>query len=334
MGKDLLLSRRDVLAGLSVSAATLAIERPAIACTTPDPTPTPDTPKPIWFSSPNSVPSDVLARYNAKKSYYISYLGFDANRDGIFDGTTLEYSKRIAAVPATFNGPVSMDWEGTANSTFGMTNFALGIGGFNGDSVQNIAEREGTRCFNAFKRDRPNALWGFYDVPRSNQPACFLPSYSRYAKFMGQDAVISSTFWALTNVVHQRAYITYKQSATDSADPVSSGTCSRAQLKTMYTNMAMLGLKCAERSGWRAKVIPYISRNYYYSRFSFDHTAAPLEWIYWHVYYFCQTTYNGRKADGVFIWDGSSTSPMTEAELKAIYQGANGLPYDPSMARP
>jgi hypothetical protein len=326
------ISRRDMIAGMGATAATLASSR-AIACTSEPGSSPVSSAKPIWFSSPNSVSSDVLARYNAKRSYYMSYLAFDADRNGIFDGRTSTYSSRISLVSSSHSGPVSIDWEGTSNCSYGMGNFATGLGGLETAAIQDRAEREGTVCFNAFKRDRPNALWGFYDVPRSNQPAAFLPSYSRFSKFMSQDSVISPTFWNMVDVIHQRAYITYQQSSSDS-DPINAGSCSRAQLKTMYTNMALLGLKCAEKTNWTAKVIPYISRHYYYSRFSFNRAVAPLEWLYWHVYYFCQTTYNGHKADGVFIWDGSSTTPITEAQLKAIYQGLNNLPFDPNMPRP
>jgi len=82
--------------------------------------------------------------------------------------------------------------------------------------------------------------------------------------------------------------------------------------------------------------MPFISRHYYqgFSSPSIYGEVVPTEWIYQHVYWFCQTVYNGKKASAVQIWDRSRDTAMTEAQLKAIYQGANGLPYDPNMPRP
>jgi hypothetical protein len=308
------------------------------------------TAKPIYVVGPNGVSTAVMAAYNCQRGYYMSQMAidvntvpappaaFNANADGFFDGRTTNYTSRIQTsdIPLNHPGSVGLDWEATPKCTYGMTNFALGLGGLQGTSTtQNTAEAQGITCINTFRTDRPDLKWAFYDVPRSNQPGAFLPTYSNFSGFMAQDQVISTNFWTRCDAIHQRAYVTYHRNDSNTGNPITTGNCSLTQLQTMMRNMANLGLRCSERSGWVAPVYPYLSRQYFYSGFP-DHNAIVTdnEWLYWWAYYYCTTTYQSRRASGAVIWATSSAAPMTEAQLKAIYQGVNGLAYNPNMPRP
>lgn len=319
-------SRRNVLCGVAAGAVTLTTGSLARATCISRPS---TMPKPIYFFSPNAISTSVLAAYNAKSTHavYQNYIT-DGNKDGRWDGKTSSYSSRLSTLPFSFTGPVCLDWEGIPNCTYGARRMAAAISGYNGASATTTAtaQAEALRALKAWQSDRPNAKWGFYWTPNQNTPTNFLnPS----ADLLAQETE-GHNIWAAVDCLFPRQYCTFKKSTI--TDP-HTGQLTQTDLKTVSERMATLTLKCAANGGYHAKVYPFVSRNYV-CPWSWDRTTAPTEWIYWHVYYFCQTTVNGRKADGVYIWDYGGTSPMTEAQLKAIYQGLNGLPYDPNMPRP
>jgi hypothetical protein len=308
------------------------------------------TAKPIYVVGPNGVSTAVMAAYNCQRGYYMSQMAidvntvpssgsFNANADGFFDGRTTNYTSRIQTsdIPLNHPGSVALDWEATPQCPYGMTNFALGIGGLQGTaSTQDTAEGQGIVCINTFRADRPDLKWAFYDVPRSNEPGHFIPAFnSSFNAYMAQDTTISTNFWTRCDAIHQRAYVTYRRNNGTATNPRSTDECTLSQLITMLGNMANLGLRCSERSGWVAPVYPYLSRQYFNGSMpEHNQIVTDLEWMYLWAYHYCTVTYQGRSASGAVIWATSSAAPMTEAQLKAIYQGVNGLAYNPNMPRP
>lgn len=319
------------------------------------PTETSTTIKPIYYNGTiTAVSASVLAAYNMKKSTYVSMNAIDfyvpagetgttPYRDGVFDGTgTANWDSNgygMDRVTSAHDGmPVSLDWEATAQNSGCTGNFARDIGGFGSAACQDKAEAEGIRVLDASRAARPNALWGMYDVPRSNEPGSFLaPS----ASFMNQVNVISASFWSRSQVIHQRCYVTYRR-VSSGGDPLGADTATVAQVKTMLENMAQLGHECADKATTvagtpRPLVIPYCSVEYFNSGLGSLHNSyvQDMEWLYYWTYYYCNYVHtNGRKADGVYIWTRSSAPINSEAQIKAIYQAVNGLPFDPNMPRP
>src|SRR5262249_45170850 len=149
--------------------------------------------------------------------------------------------------------------------------------------------------------DRPNAKFGFYWTQNQNSPSNFL---NPTADLLAQETE-GHAIWSTVDVIFPRHYVTYKEGSTTD---ITNGIVTRADLKKMSEGIATLSLKCQANGNYHAQVYPFISRTVWngHQPPSFNGVVAPTEWIYWHTYYFTQTVYNGRKANGVHVWDGSS----------------------------
>jgi hypothetical protein len=320
-------SRRRVLSAVVAGTATLVNGKIAAACT--DPTPSPSGPRPIYVHTPNAVSASVMAAYNAQPAYCLYWLStFDREKNGMFESGPVEYTR----VPADFSGVVSLDWESIPYNPFGssITNFALGLGKIQGtDSTQRAIEAQALKAIKAYKAVRPKAIWGMYDIPRSNSQYRFL---NRSGAYWNQPDVIGAEFLSELGATNQSAYCRYPEASST----IYPKQITKTDLYTCMYNLALTGLRCSEKGGWKCKTIPFVSRVYYANdtSLSFHRTVAPNQWIYQHCKALGDAVWNGHKIDGLYIWDGASTPSMTEAQLKAVYQGLNGLPYDPNMPRP
>jgi hypothetical protein len=302
------------------------------------------TVKPIYYNGvSSSISAEVLAAYNMKRSTYISGSGAtDTNSDGVWDGATAAWlgGSGLSRVTTAMTGyPVSIDWEGTGNNSGCTGNYARDLAGFGSAACQDKAETQGLLAINDARTRKPYVLWGFYDVPRSNEPGSFLaPS----AAFMDQVNVISANFLSRCQVIHQRCYVTYAR-VSSGGNPLGADTATVAQVQTMLENMAKLGHQCADKAATvpgtpRPLVIPYCSVEYYNGTMPgglHNTYVQDMEWLYYWVYYYVNYVHtDGRKADGVYVWTRSSAPINSEAQIKAIYQAVNGLPFNPNMPRP
>jgi hypothetical protein len=307
--------------------------------------------KPIWVHMPNSLSDAVMLRYNARRTttVYVDYVS-DVNRDGIWDGRTTQgslgynnlvnHSSIINA--ANIGALVALDWEGAANSSYvptasgGTANFVLAMAGFwNGTdpTIQSRAISEMNRALTAWNTDRPGILWGVYGMPwlisQSNQ---LNPGATLLA-----EPTTAAALWTHPHLeaVTPDAYITFKEGTVTDFGQGRPGTITRSDMIRTRQNQATIGIRCADAGGGKP-YFPFVSRLYYNTAASpnFDSTLAPLEWCYQHIYHICNYVVNGRTATGVIAWDRASSPQLTETQLKVIYQGVNGLPYDPNMARP
>jgi len=323
------LSRRDVLSGLTVGAVTLMAGGAARAQCTPTSTPTTSPSagiKPIYLYHPisSSLTTDILAAYNARKTtiVYQNIVDYDAN--GTWDGKTSAYNSKVSGISTSFTCATAIDWEHRSGWTGG---FLGTLGGLDSIGNQQLAASHALAALKAFKGDRPNTKWGFYSSPYiGSQNNLLNPS----AKFLAQEALLYD-LWATEDHIAPRTYCTFQIGTSTN---LSGGTVTQSDLQKMMTTLATLCLRCSASGGYHAQVLPFHSTQYYNSSQSFNRTLAPAATVYWHVYYFAKTTYNGKSSQGLTLWGGTSATPLDEPYLKAVYQGLNGLPFDPKMPRP
>jgi hypothetical protein len=309
---------------------------------------TPTTQRTIWIYNRvpgwSNISQSVRDAYNAKPCWTIYQAGIDKDNDGIYDGS--EFSSRIAEIPVGSTAPCSLDWETIANAAHypgGNQAICLGQCYGNSEASQDICERESIRGLNAYRAGRPTCPWGMYDVPRSNGPHNFAyPGQYNFEQFQDQYNQFSDNFLTYLDYAFPRAYVSTKEyvgsSPPDTAGEIwNTHSATRAQMTTMYGNMARLSLRVSERTNWRIKVAPYFSFTYYAGTASFNQTEAPQEWVHFLMRTMLHYTYNGRKiADqgGMTLWHGGSSAPINESHLKTMYQALHNMSYNPSMARP
>ncbi|MGH2358940.1 MAG: hypothetical protein ACRDGM_00115, partial [bacterium] len=218
-------------------------------------------------------------------------------------------------------GAVGLDWE--------RDRINQRLSGFDGASAQTVALAEVVRLVNAAKAIRPLVKWGFYWHPwnarednMSTLPAWWLAQETSVAP-------VWQALGAITPEIYQRFKIVESGSA-------GSQQITAATDLTRMNNYAALSLRCGERGGSPPKpVFPFVA-SFYYSNGDnpLNGQAIPLDETYRHIKRFMDTTVNGRKPAGV-IWWGQGVSPnVTEAQLKAVYQAVNNLPFDTNMPRP
>lgn len=290
----------------------------------------------IWFYTPNSLSTSILLAYNARATPIVYQSSIpDSTDDGIWDGKTSSYNSKLNGISSSDTGPIALDWESVPNCTYGIARMASGFAGFGNPTVtaRQRAQTEALRALNAWQGDRPNARWGFYWTPTMNN---WVAHYINNSTDFQEQETEGQPIWAEVNCIFPRMYPSLQEGSTTS---LSGGTMTRADLQIGCENVALLSLKCAAIGGNNAQVFPFISRHYYVTggvtNPFFQDTLVPLEWLYLHAFYFTQKTLNGKRAQGVYIWDKGSSSSMTEAQLSAIYQGLNGFtPYNPSFPRP
>lgn len=293
--------------------------------TTPPPDPGEPPPQPtgqrqIWIYAPNSLSSTILAAYNAKKAQEIYWSAFDTSpSNGDWDQVSL------SKLPTSYTGIGMLDWETVTHPTYGKYRVPGVSGGYH--NAVSTAHREFVidQCrtlLAAYRAARPQNLYGFYWFPNANN----VKNWLSYSGAIANQHTVGAEWLAETDVISPRHYPTYAEAASSG-----STTISDADLQEASENMAIESLKCAENGRPGCLVLPHVSTQYYGSG---GDGTAPTEWVYKHAYYFCRTRWNGRAPDGIYIWNGTSSATLTEAQLKAIYQGANELPYDPNMPRP
>jgi hypothetical protein len=312
--------------------------------------------KPIYVDVFNGtgLSSTLKTAYNVIDANWTSVLAVDANQDGLWDGATADWlggrgMQRADGLPA--NSYVMIDWETTSNNVY-FQSWDRGVGGIMrptspDDALgQDIAEREGIEAINDARNRRPNVRWAFYNMPTAISPQHFQSVSNSHTLWTTQYQRMSADFLSRCHAMMPRCYVTAVKNnsmnyQTTLFTNISPWGISEAGLAHMHGNIAVHMHRCADKvedAGFqRPQCIPVCSVTYFGSGLGSLHNTAVTDnnWIYQWIYSVCNTQGpRGDKADGVYMWIGGFPKINTEAQIKAIYQAVNGLPYDPSMPRP
>jgi hypothetical protein len=331
------------------SARVTIVTRPSVASTG-------FTKKPIYVDVFNGagLSSTLKTAYNVIDANWTSILAVDANFDGLWDGPTTDWlgargMERADGLPT--NSYVMIDWESTQNNVY-FQSWDRGVGGIMrptspDDALgQDIAEREGIEAINDARNRRPNVRWAFYNMPTAISPQHFQSVSNSHTLWTTQYQRMSVNFLSRCHAMMPRCYVTAVKNnsmnyQTTLFTNISPWGISEAGLAHMHGNIAVHMHRCADKvedAGFpRPECIPVCSVTYFGSGLGSLHNTAVTDnnWIYQWIYSVCNTQGpRGDKADGVYMWIGGFPKINTEAQIKAIYQAVNGLPYDPSMPRP
>jgi hypothetical protein len=312
--------------------------------------------KPIYVDVFNGagLSSTLKTAYNVIDANWTSILAVDANFDGLWDGATSDWlggrgMQRADGLPT--NSYVMIDWESTQNNVY-FQSWDRGVGGIMrptspDDALgQDIAEREGIEAINDARNRRPNVRWAFYNMPTAISPQHFQSVSNSHTLWTTQYQRMSVNFLSRCHAMMPRCYVTAVKNnsmnyQTTLFTNISPWGISEAGLAHMHGNIAVHMHRCADKvedAGFpRPECIPVCSVTYFGSGLGSLHNTAVTDnnWIYQWIYSVCNTQGpRGDKADGVYMWIGGFPKINTEAQIKAIYQAVNGLPYDPSMPRP
>jgi hypothetical protein len=287
--------------------------------------------RPIWVAQSITTLSDsVLLAYNARRAPTLYWSAFDPDTNGDWDSISLN-SLTSANAPL-----VVIDWESATNSfgTYRVPGHACG--GFGGPgtpstSLRSFNQNQMITLIQGYKNARPNSLWGYYWVPNANTIYDYVNITASSHSLYNQH-VVGLPVYQESDFLSPRAYVTLDIGTTAGGPYVyNDGLITEANLELGQRKMAQNALRCAEAAG-NIPVYPFISTSYYGPTKAFVGASAQL--IYKYAYYFCRTSRDGVKPTGAYIWDSVSSPQFTEAQLKAVYQGVNELPFDPNMPRP
>lgn len=312
------------LSALEKAGAALSTARAALT------TPPAATKKPIYFSGKGTqLSASVLAAYNAIRAKNVNPPDVgDTNHDGVWDGTA-NFSI-INGVPLA-----GLDWEGARNVTY--MPLASGVNMMRAfaraDSIYTPAHQarvalEYSRAVKGWKASEPSCLIGMYGVPyyASNGGGVFANGLS--GNILTQASNNVSVLWNAVDVIMPEAYIKFDETGTGAAG---APQCTEAQALQFQHNVAELSIRAAQSVSGYKPIYPYVSIEVYNS--TPDHTALSNRWIYIWVKGL-MITFNGRRIDGVMLWNRAAGEYVNEGHLKAVYQAVNDLPYDPNMPRP
>lgn len=270
--------------------------------------------------------ADVLAAYNITKTSIIYQRdSFDKNTDGVYDGNNFgTYVQNRVPATATGDFITPLDWE--YDTTSPARGFVGQYSGFNDRNTypsnpnQDAAIAEMVKAINFCRSVRPNIVWGYYQTPTYWAVAEADIDPTGNTNWWDRQASTLQPICAVSDYLMPEYY--HKQ--------VQGVDVTLATMQKRARNYAKLSLMTAEPEGLDVWLD---TSTCYYGGSKSGQSVPPLD-CYNFVAPAFSVSYNGKKIKGLYLWKGGADPAYTEAHLKAFYQAANGLPYDPNMPRP